>query len=194
MHEDRARWDQKHGRRVEILEGPPVAYLVAWLPFLPKGRALDLAAGSGRHAIYLAQHGYRVDALDISLVGLTRLTQQARAQDLPVRAAAVDLDEALLPWATYDLIVNTYYLNRMILPQLPPALTPGGALLVETALYDPRTDHPGEIAHRAEPGELARIFSDLEIAHYDELPARPPRRNHGVCRMVAFRPGQSGRR
>ncbi|HYM91299.1 MAG TPA: methyltransferase domain-containing protein [bacterium] len=187
MRDDRVRWDQKHERGVETLEGPPVAYLVAWLPFLPRGRALDLAAGSGRHAIYLAQHGYRVDALDISLVGLARLRQQARAQALPVRAAAVDLDECLLSSATYDLIVNTYYLNRFILPQLPWALVPGGALLVETPLYDPRTDRPGEIARRVGPGELARVFSNLDIAHYEEVPARPPQRNHGVCRMVAFR-------
>jgi len=187
MRGDQARWDQKHERGVETLEGPPVAYLVAWLPFLPRGRALDLAAGSGRHAIYLAQHGYRVDALDISLVDLTRLMQQARAQTLPVRAAAVDLDECLLSWTTYDLIVNTYYLNRILLPQLPWALVPGGALLVETPLYDPQIDRPGEIARRAGPGELARVFSNLDIAHYEEVPARPPHRNHGVCRMVAFR-------
>ncbi len=188
MRQDRVQWDQKHAAGVPALDGPPVAYLVAWLPYLPTGRALDLAAGCGRHAIYLAQHGYRVDALDISLVGLTRLVYQARAQSLPVRAAAVDLDGLRLPRGVYDLIVNTYYLNRPLLSQLSRALAPGGAVLVETPLYDPTHDRPDDIARRVGPGELARVFADLTIAHYEETPARPPQRKRGVCRMVGFRP------
>ncbi len=187
MHEDRLEWDQKHTAGIPVLEGPPSSYVVVWLPYLPKGRALDLAAGCGRHEIYLAQRGYRVDALDISLIALSRLMHQARAQRLPVRAAAVDLDDVMLPWATYDLIVNSYYLSRALLPQLPRALAPGGALLVETPLYDPAVDRPSEIAHRVARRELARLFSDLGIAHYEEIPASPPRRKRALCRMVAFR-------
>jgi tellurite methyltransferase len=187
MREDRARWDGKHAVGVSALEGSPVSYLVAWLPFLPRGRALDLAAGCGRHAIYLAQHSYRVDALDVSLVGLSRLMRQARAQGLAVRAAAVDLDDLMLPWASYDLIVNTYYLNRALFPQLPRALRRGGALVVETPLYDPVADHPSEVAHRAGPGELARVFADMDIVHYEETSPWPPRRRRALCRMVAFR-------
>jgi tellurite methyltransferase len=137
--------------------------------------------------VYLARRGYRVDALDISGVGLANMNVQARAQGLPVRAAVVDLDDVLLPWSTYELIVNTYYLNRTILPQLPRALVPGGALLVETPLFDPRIDRPHEIARRAGPGELARIFETLDIAHYEEVPPHSPHRSHGICRMVAFR-------
>lgn len=188
MRTDRWQWDEKHAAGVPELAGPPLAYLVAWTPLLPKGRALDLAAGCGRHAVFLAQRGYRVDALDISHVGLTRLIRQADARGLSVRAAVVDLDDLMLPWATYDLIVNTYYLNRPLLAQLPRALVPGGALLVETRLYDPARDRPDAIARRAGPGELARVFSDLDIAHYEETPAAPPHRTRGLCRMVAFRP------
>jgi hypothetical protein len=128
-----------------------------------------------------------VDALDISGVGLAKLTAQARVRGLPVRAAVVDLDDVLLPWSTYDLIVNTYYLNRAILAQLPRALVSGGALLVETPLFDPLTDRPSEIARRAGPGELARIFENLDVAHYEEVPPHSPQRSHGICRMVAFR-------
>ncbi len=99
----------------------------------------------------------------------------------------IDLDEVILPPAVYDLIVNTYYLNRPLLTQLPRALTPGGALIVETLLYDPAIDPPDEIARRVRPGELAKAFSCLDIAHYEELPAAPPRRKRALCRMVAFR-------
>jgi SAM-dependent methyltransferase len=187
VREDRLVWDQKHAADIQELSGSPSSYLAAWLPYLPKGRALDLAAGCGRHAIYLAQRGYRVDALDISLVALARLMHQVRAQKLPVRAAAIDLDDVTLPPATYDLIVNSYYLNRPLLPQLPRALVPGGALLMETPMYDPASDRPSEIAHRVGPRELVRVFSDLNIAHYEEIPASPPRRKRPLCRMVALR-------
>jgi SAM-dependent methyltransferase len=184
---DRLRWDRRYAEGVSELDGPAVRYLVLWLPFLPRGRALDLAAGCGRNALFLAQHGYRVDALDISVVGVARLAARARAQSLRVRAAVIDLDDVVLPAAAYDLIVNTYYLNRTLLTRLPRALTPGGALIVETLLYDPAVDLPDKIARRVRPGELAKTFSCLDIAHYVELPADPPRRKHALCRMVAFR-------
>ena len=89
--------------------------------------------------------------------------------------------------------MNTYYLNRRILPQLSAALVAGGALLIETPLFDPQIDCPNEIARRVRPGELVRIFSDLDVAHYEEVPRRTPHRTHAVCRMVAFRaPGRDG--
>ncbi|GEM_PF-118818 len=191
MHEDRLLWDRRYAEGISGLAGRPIPYLVAWLPHLPRGRALDLAAGCGRHALYLARHGYRVHALDISRVALAVLVARARARALPVSAAVVDLDEIQLPAAAYDLIVKTYYLNRALLPQLARALVPGGALLMETRLYDPDRDPPERSARRPRPGELAQACAGLEIAHYEELPAAPPRRPAGVCRLVAFRP--SGR-
>ncbi len=79
MRADRLRWDRRYAEGVSGLDGPAVRYLVRWLPFLPRGRALDLAAGCGRNAIFLAQHGYRVDALDISVVGIARLGPRTSA-------------------------------------------------------------------------------------------------------------------
>lgn len=188
MREDRWEWDRRYAEGVSGLEGPPVPLLVAWLPRLPRGRALDVAAGSGRNALCLARHGYRVDALDISVVALECLADQARAQEMCVRPAVVDLDDFVPPAATYDLILNTYYLNRKLLSQLPAALTPGGALVVETLLYDPAVDPPGKVRHRMRPGELAEMDAGLDVVHCADLPAEPPRRTRGVCQLVAFRP------
>ncbi len=185
MREDQLAWDEKYREGIVALDGPPAPFLVDWLARLPRGRALDLAAGCGRHAVYLAQHGYRVDALDISPVGLARLVERARVHGVHVRAAAVDLDEIALPPGTYNLIVNMYYLNRRLLAQVPEALAPGGAVIVETPLYDPAGDSPDEVRHRPWPGELAQILANLDIAHYEESPVGY--RRHWVCRLVAFR-------
>lgn len=148
MRKDRLIWDHRYTDGVPGLEGSPAPYLVEWLPFLPRGRALDLAAGCGRHSIYLAQHGYRVDAFDISLVALTRLMTRACSYGLRIRAAVVDLDDIVLPSSAYDLIVDTFYLNRALHPQLIRALVPGGALSVETRFYDPRHGRPEKATHR----------------------------------------------
>jgi SAM-dependent methyltransferase len=196
MREDRWIWDRRYCEEADLFEGPPVPLLPTWLSRLPRGRALDLAAGCGRNALYLARQGYRVDAIDISIVGLARLIQQARAHGVSVRAVVADLDELPLPEATYDLIVMTYYLNRQLFPQLPRALVPGGALVVETPMYDPRADPPEEShPHRVRPGELLEAFSGLDIVHYEERLPVPPRMR-GVCQVIAFRvvalPGRRG--
>jgi len=188
MREDRLIWDRRYTEGIPGLEGSPAPYLIEWLPFLPRGRALDLAAGCGRHSIYLAQHGYRVDAFDISLVALTRLMTRARRYGLRVRPAVVDLDDIVLPSSAYDLIVDALYLNRALHPQLIRALVPGGALLVETRFYDPQHDRPEKATHRPRRGELAAAFEGLDVAHYEEVETTSACRDRRICHMVAFRP------
>lgn len=100
MRGDREYWDRKYLEGGGVLEGPPVALLVRWLPRLPRGRALDIAAGCGRHAVLLAESGYRVDALDVSPLAVAKLVERARIRGVWVRAAVVDLDDLDLPAAT----------------------------------------------------------------------------------------------
>lgn len=188
MRGDREYWDRKYAEGGGVLEGPPIPLLVRWLPRLPRGRALDIAAGCGRHAVFLAEHGYRVDALDISPLALARLVERARQRGVQVRAAVVDLDEIALPPATYDLVVNTYYLNRRLLAQVPSALRPGGALVVETPLAERPEDPSGDARHRLGPGEIATLCGGLVVAEHEETPAGSCNGKYGLCRFVAFRP------
>src|SRR5674476_1276887 len=73
----RARWDQRHAAREPIESSEPDPTLVGEIGSLRPGRALDLGAGDGRNAIWLARHGWQVTAVDLSLIHISEPTRQA---------------------------------------------------------------------------------------------------------------------
>jgi SAM-dependent methyltransferase len=193
--QDRARWNDRYAR--EPPDFTPAASLLALGPRLrpgrPNARALDLACGTGRNAIYLAELGYSVDAWDISDVGLellqSELDRRARAgRALAVAPRRVDLDAArvdgslALPVAAYDLLLDYYFLDHALFPAMAAALRPGGLLLVETFFDSERgRERMPNPAYRLAPGELLRAFTELEVVEYLEDPAE------GLARLLARR-------
>ena len=169
---DRTRWNERY--RSEEYNFTPAAWLQALEPTLrehPVGaRALDLACGGGRNALYLAELGYSVDAWDISDAGLSILTDAlARraqlGQPLSVQPLQVDLERTPIPPETYDLVLDAHYLERSLFGGLARALRPGGRLIVHTFLNTPggpitsRINNPDFVL---QPGELRATFADLE--------------------------------
>jgi len=135
---------------------------------------LDLACGWGQNALWLAEQGYEVDAVDISGVALARGREEAARRGLRVRFIQADLDDYRLPVAAYDLIVVFYYLERRLIPDLRAALRPGGLLVYETFNQAIRTLRP-EIQPRylLEAGELQRLFAGWEMLdHHDGRPGK----------------------
>lgn len=104
----------------------------------PGKRALDLACGSGRHTLFLAEHGFEVDAVDISTVALDALRLVAPADRVTIIEA--DLDTFVLANRTYDLIVKTNFLDRALIERAKTALTSGGVMIVETYMADARNE------------------------------------------------------
>ena len=159
---DRARWEDRHRARPErAAPSPFVARHVAALALRsPGGRALDVACGSGRHAILLAEHGFRTVAFDHASSACARL-----AHDAP-RVRTVVADASRLPFraTTFALIVQTRFLDRALLPQLIRLLVPGGVLLVETFLVEQHetTGHPRREFCLA-PGELEMLCRSAGI-------------------------------
>jgi SAM-dependent methyltransferase len=179
---DRQRWNQRYQR--ERYDFTPAAWLIALegsiRPRWPGSRALDLACGGGRHALYLGGLGYTVDAWDISDVGLdflrTELEQRAvNGLPLPVEPRRVDLERTAFPPAAFDLILDAHYLDRAIFEPLCRALRRGGLLIVHTFLYTPGgpiTAGLSNPAYALQPGELERTFgTQLEILALTEDPA-----------------------
>ena len=110
----------------------PCGWLTGNQHLLPaSGNALDLACGSGRHAIWLAGHGFRTVAVDRDAAAIDALNQEAARRGLPVRTQVVDLEngQSFLEPASFDLIVVVHYLHRPLFPSLVSALRTGGVLV-----------------------------------------------------------------
>jgi tellurite methyltransferase len=171
-HTERDKWNERYRDGAYQGRTHPTALLAEWLPRLRVGRALDVACGAGRNALFLAANGYRVDALDIADVALARARHSAAERGLAVDWIAADLDEApdaALPAGGYDLIVWVRYIHRHLMPHLIARLKPGGVLLCEQHLTSGATvAGPGNPAFRLAPGELQRDADGLHVLHYHE--------------------------
>lgn len=168
---DRARWDARYRE-----EGPcarePSPLITALDDVLPRrGRALDVAGGAGRHALWLVRRGLEVTLVDVSPVGVDLARQAADAAGLALDARALDLEHDPLPGGPWDLILDFHYLQRGLFTAFARALAPGGLLVFvqPTRTNLERHPRPGP-AHLLEPGELARLAPSLplEVVRLDE--------------------------
>jgi tellurite methyltransferase len=182
---DRARWDAKYAEKSLSASLHPDDWLVAQIVRLPPGRALEPACGLGHNSVWLARHGWSVDAVDISQAGLKLAAELAARENVVVHWIAADLDAWAPPEGAYDLVVVLRYLERARLPRLiMQVLRPGGVLLYETftaahlARPDSRMKNP---AFALAPGELPRLFPELQVVEYSEIDL-PDR---SVARLVA---------
>jgi SAM-dependent methyltransferase len=164
MIEDRQRWNRKY-RRMDSREGASTI-VRRFYHHASAGRALDIAAGDGRNALWLAQNGFTVDAVDISDVALSRCAGRHPAL-FPICA---DLDRFDIAPQRYNLIVNVRYLNRGLFPAIIKGLVPDGILIFETFRRDEKsrasTQHRTE--HYLEDNELLHAFLSLRIFYYRE--------------------------
>jgi SAM-dependent methyltransferase len=186
---ERTKWEAKYRSGDRLHDGPPSGLLRRWLPDLPRGRALDVATGLGRNALYLARAGYRVDAIDVSPTGLREAARRARRLGLRVRWIEADLDTYRLPKARYDVVVNAFFLKRRLLGELKSATRPGGVMIVETHLESPRPDGgPPGARHRLRRGELRRRFRGWDVLDLEEGLFQEGGRAWVLGRIVARRP------
>jgi SAM-dependent methyltransferase len=153
---------------------------------LAPGRALDLACGAGRHAIYLAQLGLDVTAVDGSPAALSIVEERAAQTAGRVRTVVADLEEdgSVLEPAGFDLILDCYYLQRSLFPAIRAGTRPGG--MVIAIVHIPAAgEQPNE--KRAAPGELRSFFAAWRILHDYEGPTRDAAHRQPVAEIVASR-------
>jgi cytidylate kinase len=188
MRNDRARWDARYAGGDRRHDVGPSPLLLEWLPRWPAGRALDVAAGLGRHALLLAQHGWSVDAVDISLEGLRVLSRRARAGAMKINLVLADFDTFACRPAVYDLIVDTFFLDRGLIPRFWRWLRPGGVVFFETHLTTPTAADRSKYALRTHEGR--RLFARWDLLAYSEGPEHDGTRSIDTVRLVARRPDE----
>ncbi len=185
---ERQRWDARYASGDYQARPFPSPLLTEWLPRLPGGHALDVATGTGRNALALAEAGYDVHAVDVSAVAIGRARSEADRRGVQVRWEVADLDELALAAGSYDLVTVFRYRNPELWPRLVEALAPDGWIVVEHHL---RTTldaaGPEDPAFRLEPQELLRVFGELRVIRYEETlePGDDPAQTYALARLVA---------
>jgi SAM-dependent methyltransferase len=167
--DDKTRWERRYAGRETFTPSAATPFLVAHAGVLPPGKALDLAMGEGRNAIFLARRGYAVTGVDIAAAAVDRAQALAAAEGLTIETHVVDL-EAYEPAAgSFDVVVCTYYLQRSLFPRIERALRPGGMAIVETFTVDHLKHRPGfRREYLLERNELPRLLPQMRVLRYQE--------------------------
>jgi SAM-dependent methyltransferase len=174
-------------RAAEDLEAAPTPLLVETARRLKPGRALDLACGAGRNALWLAEHGWSVTAVDAAEAAIEILRHRAAASSVTVDARVSDLekDEFDIGSSSWDLIAICYYLQRDLIEPAKQGAVPGGTLLVIAHITEPGEE---PTSHRLRPAELKNYFDGWEILHHYEGRPRDAAHQRSVAEVVARRP------
>lgn len=136
------------------------------LPF--HGRALELACGLGGNARFLAQCGLKTDAWDISDNALTVLNNYASLNQLTITPLITDLQQMILPYQQFDVIVISRYLDRDQFKAISDALKPKGLLFYQTFLAPVQNNAPQNPAFYIQTNEFNQAWSNLETLVYGE--------------------------
>ena len=156
---------------------------------VPAGKALDLGCGQGRNALFLAQHGFDVTAVDQNELALEILQSIVAEEDLEMPVGLYDINAAALT-QNYDFIISTVVLMFLEADRIPAIIrnmqehtNPGGYNLIVCAMDT--EDYPCEMpfSFTFKEGELAEYYKDWELVKYNENPGHLHRRDENGHRI-----------
>jgi len=159
--EDREKWNKKYNSK-ENFNNEPIDLVKNYYKLAHRGLALDIACGTGRHSLFLANNEFEVDALDISSIALESIENCAN-----IYTREVDFDTHKLTSNCYDLVVCTYFLDRDIIQDIYNSLAPNGILIYETFVSHENNQFQNS-RFLLQKGELKELFDDLEAIYYEE--------------------------
>jgi tellurite methyltransferase len=183
---DIAGWEKKYRSGDRGREDAPTILVVEIAEKLAVGTAIDLACGAGRNALYLADRGWAVTAVDGSKKAVELVQLRAAARGLQVHTKVADLTAPNFTMQpdTFDLVLIAYYLQRDLFPKVKAAVRPGGVIVAIA-----HTPESGEewSDKRALPGELREFFNGWELLWEYEGPSRDPAHRRPVAEIAARR-------
>jgi tellurite methyltransferase len=187
VESDRSQWDQVYNQEYYVYGKEPAEIVVENIDRLPVGRALDIAMGEGRNAVFLAKKGFSVDGVDLSEVAIRKAKRLAKENRVEIHTIAADLNTYQVKPDTYEVILNIQYLQRSLIPQIKRGLKRGGIIVFENQTVD-QLKLPDSQGIRRDyllaVGELKELFKEFKILHYSE-------KNDGkdaIARLVAQKP------
>lgn len=169
---DANAWDFRYRESELVWGAEPNRFVAAEMSAAEPGRALDVACGQGRNAIWLASRGWQVVGVDFSAVGLDRAAQLATRAGVSGRVdfRLVDVVNDALPAGPFDAVVVAYLQlaagpRRLALRKAAAAVAPGGTLLVvghDITNLSEGTGGPQDLSVLFSPSEVLADLADLE--------------------------------
>ena len=183
-------WDKRYRLREHAasdLGAGPTPLLMEIAASRTPGKALDLACGAGRNAVWLAEHGWEVTAVDGAQTAIEVLRSRALERAVKVNAVVADLEkgEFEIEPSCWHLVAICYYLQRNLFEPAKLGVVPGGFLISIVHINEPgEADGP----YRLRPGEHEQYFAGWEILHLREGKADDPAHRRAASEIVVRRP------
>jgi SAM-dependent methyltransferase len=182
-------WDERFATGDYPQNPEPSPVLREYVEAFPDGRALDVATGTGRNAVFLAESGYTVDALDQSKEGLKITRENAAESGVEDNIACIQADVPTyeFPEDRYAAIAISYYRAVDRFPDIKEALIDGGVLFVEHHLRstDGPLSGPSTDRYRFASNELLHACLDMTVLYYDETTTPHEGKRSATARVIA---------
>lgn len=164
---DKEKWNKKYKNTPRLMENrDPSKKLLESIKHANGKKALEIACGTGRNSIYLAKNGFEIEAYDISDIAINHI-KNLNIKNL--KAFQKDLENFTPKIDEFDLIVQTNYLDRNIIPNLKKALKKNGIIIIETYMeHEENEKPPSDPTFLLKKDELKKLFDEFEILDYEE--------------------------
>ena len=174
---NREAWDERYATEELIWKADPNRFLVEEADGLEPARALDVACGEGRNAVWLASKGWRVTGVDFSHAGLAKAERLAAERGVEVTWVEADVAVWRPPPASFDLVIVMYLhmvaeQRRQVLANAASALAPGGTVLVvghDVSNLHEGTGGPQDPAILFSPEDIVEDLAGLQIARAERV-------------------------
>ncbi|WP_136602797.1 class I SAM-dependent methyltransferase [Salinigranum halophilum] len=166
---DRNDWEKRYESGDYTPRTYPSKLLASYTDWAPGGRAIEVAAGTGRNALYLAEQGYDVDAIELSASAVEQGTQNAAERSIDINWIRADVADHDFPAEAYTLAVVCFFHDPGLVSRLIDALEPGGVLVYEHHVRTAEDVERGPSDdHRYRPNELLGAANELTVLFYRE--------------------------
>jgi SAM-dependent methyltransferase len=167
---ERKAYDEIYSTSSDTFSAAPNAFMMRTIAGRKPGRALDVAMGQGRNALWLAAHGWTVTGFDISPVGVEIARKEAEKRGLLIEGLVTSYEDFDWGKEKWDLIVFSYFFPQAALPKVWDALKPGGLIVVEGFHIDTARVRPVGGGYRN--NELFQVLKDYRVLIYEDVQDR----------------------